>query len=511
MARKIKSRWRVKGTLVAETPLHVGGMGQDPIVDLSLAMDGQGNYYIPGTSLAGALRGWMTGAGSKGSQSEDPSEVDKLWGFQNAKGDDGHASFIVVEDAPIKTRFTEIRDGVGIDRISGTAAEGIKFDRAVLPKGTEIPLELTIEDPDRHLASSELALDTLLALEQGEISLGGGKTRGLGRVTLKNCTVIKQDFASFKGILNTLRGQGDPGELDRKGSSASRSRMGIAIHWQPVGPVMVKAEVEGNAVDMLPLTSRVEGGSLSFVIPGSSVKGALRSQAERIMRTLLQQDIPNDGDPKQRFLDQTKGLPIIRELFGEAARMEENGNGRRKQLGYLGSLKIDDCYAQSVRLSAEQWQEISTAEDSQHLVAALNQANLNQTQQAFHVAIDRWTGGAADGFLYSTLEPMGIQWDPIHLRLDLDRAGEKHLSVVALLLLLLRDMAQGRIPIGFGVNRGLGAIEITQVEFSVQGNPQRLGRLANLDKVSLENGDISQIPEVVLKPLQEAWKQEVNP
>ncbi|NJL99420.1 MAG: hypothetical protein HC924_11730 [Synechococcaceae cyanobacterium SM2_3_2] len=179
MARKINSRWLVKGTLVAETPLHVGGIGQDPIVDLSLAVDGQGNYYIPGTSLAGALRGWMTGTGSKSSQSGQ-SEGDLLWGFQDAKGDGGHASFIVVEDAHIKTRFTEIRDGVGIDRISGTAAEGIKFDRAVLPKGTEIPLELTIEDPDRHMASSELALDTLLALEQGGNLLRWGENKGAG-------------------------------------------------------------------------------------------------------------------------------------------------------------------------------------------------------------------------------------------------------------------------------------------------------------------------------------------
>jgi CRISPR/Cas system CSM-associated protein Csm3 (group 7 of RAMP superfamily) len=507
MARKITSRWCVRGTLVAETPLHVGGIGQDPLVDLSLAVDGQGNYYIPGTSLAGALRGWMTG--SQFSESEE-SHVDKLWGFQQAKGDGGHASFIVVEDAPIKTRFTEIRDGVGIDRVSGTAAEGIKFDRAVLPKGTEIPLELTIEDPDRHMASSELALDTLIALEKGEISIGGAKTRGLGRVKLKDLKVIEQDFASLKGILQTLRGNGDPVELDRRESSAIRSRMGISIHWQPIGPVMVKAEAEGNAVDMLPLTSRMEGGSLSFVIPGSSIKGSLRSQAERIMRTLLQQDIPNDEDSKQRFLSQTKGLPLIRELFGEAARMGENENSKREQLGYLGSLKIDDCYTQSVRLSPEQWQAISTAEDSQQLVSALNHTNLNQTQQAFHVAIDRWTGGAADGFLYSTLEPMGINWDPIQLRLDLDRAGKSRLSIVALLLFLIRDLAKGRIPIGFGVNRGYGAVEITQFELTVQGDPKTLGILKDLNYKKLTRGDISTIQKNVLEALQNAWEQEVN-
>ncbi|MEN9226899.1 MAG: hypothetical protein Q6M54_15650, partial [Thermostichus sp. DRC_bins_24] len=151
-------------------------------------------------------------------------------------------------------------------------------------------------------------------------------------------------------------------------------------------------------------------------------------------------------------------------------------------------------------------QTITTAEKSEDLQLALNNANLNHTQQAFHVAIDRWTGGAADGFLYSTLEPIGIDWDPIYLRLDLDRAGKNPLSVVALVFLLLRDMAHGRIPIGFGVNRGLGAIQINQVKFSVQGDPQ----LQGLHGLVLRGGDISQVPENLLKLLQQAWQQEVG-
>ncbi|PSB61286.1 hypothetical protein C7B61_16160, partial [filamentous cyanobacterium CCP1] len=94
MARKIRSRIHFSGTLEAESPVHVGGMNDDPRVDLTLAVNGQGNYYIPGTSLAGALRAWMA--------RQDEDITDHLWGALKERGDGGHASFILIEDAPVQ-------------------------------------------------------------------------------------------------------------------------------------------------------------------------------------------------------------------------------------------------------------------------------------------------------------------------------------------------------------------------------------------------------------------------
>ena len=37
----------------------------------------------------------------------------------------------------------EVRDGVGIDRMRGAAADRYKYDRAILPRGTRLPFELT--------------------------------------------------------------------------------------------------------------------------------------------------------------------------------------------------------------------------------------------------------------------------------------------------------------------------------------------------------------------------------
>lgn len=141
MARKLHSKYKITGSLTAMSPIHVGGLGGNVDTDLALAVNGQGEYYIPGTSLAGALRAWM--------ELIDPTATNYLWGEQKPNSEEGHASFIVVEDAAIKMAgmTAEIRDGVAIDRYWGTAVEKMKFDRMILPRGVKISLGITLERP----------------------------------------------------------------------------------------------------------------------------------------------------------------------------------------------------------------------------------------------------------------------------------------------------------------------------------------------------------------------------
>jgi hypothetical protein len=42
MARNIKSRLKVKGHLVAISPIHVGGIGGNAQTDMALALNGKG-------------------------------------------------------------------------------------------------------------------------------------------------------------------------------------------------------------------------------------------------------------------------------------------------------------------------------------------------------------------------------------------------------------------------------------------------------------------------------------
>ncbi|HIK42618.1 RAMP superfamily CRISPR-associated protein [Thermoleptolyngbya sp. M55_K2018_002] len=524
MARKIDARYIITGTLIAESPLHVGGVNNDPMVDLTLAVNGAGDYYIPGTSLAGALRGWME------ELEGDSQIISMLWGprlGQNGRtqSDDGHASWVLIEDAVIQGDVqTELRDGVGIDRFGGSAAEYIKFDRAILPKGSKLKLQITLD----RVTESRLALNDaawvlvcqlwaglLRSLQEGELSLGAAKTRGLGTVKLEELEVKEQLFNSRAGILALLKGEsGNSSIFDLEANTPRKARpaLTVTIDWEPISPLMAKAEREGIAVDMLPLVSGI-GDHVAFVLPGSSIKGALRTQAERIVRTVCpafnHAAATKPVDSKKAFLQQVE-VPLIENLFGKAAKTED-----KQQLGRMGALSVADCYA-DYEISGQQWEKVQTAKDSAELLQALKEAKLHDVQQAFHVAIDRWTGGAADQFLYSTLEPMGVQWQPIALRLNLSRLEGADLQKqgVALLLLVLRDLIQGRIPLGYGVNRGMGAIAIKSISFSVSGTnlPDDIQALHNVTlKVAPEQSQtyltaqhLAQISS--LAGLNDAWK-----
>jgi CRISPR/Cas system CSM-associated protein Csm3 (group 7 of RAMP superfamily) len=452
MARKITDRIKIKGELITESPLHVGGISLDAKIDLALAVDGQSRYYIPGTSFAGALRQWMNA-------NCGASITQNLWGYQDR--DRGHASFVIIEDAYFAEIRVETRDGVGINRHLGRAADKGKFDRAIIPKGAKCNFEMSVEigTEENFRTGLNHLLDALCA---GEIRLGAAKTRGLGRVKLIACQTLTQTLNTKAGMLQALTDTFQSSYQDYTSQTAIQTaQLQIKIGWKPIGAVMVKDAIEGNSVDMLPLTS-ADGKELALVIPGSSIKGALRSQAERIVRTVIDRSTTDD------FLTQVK-VPIVENLFGAAA------NEQDKKLGQ-GALFVDDCYSQN-RTTHSKWQKVIQANTEGELIANLSNANLASIQQATHVAIDRWTGGAAEHMLYSNLEPFGIDWAEIELTVMLDRLTvnqepdkpDKLLASIGLLLLVLRDLYQQKITLGYGANRGMGAIEVTSIHINGQG------------------------------------------
>lgn len=496
MARNIFSRLHLQGSLVTQSPLHVGGHGDDVDTDLPLARDGAGQLYVPGTSLAGALR-------ELAERRFGEHVVDELWGYQ--RDDLGHASFVVVEDAIVENSdsvVVEIRDHVGIDREYGSAAEHIKYDRAILPRGAKLRFHVSVEVLDSRQRTQALAMLASLreALEAGEVRLGAAKTRGLGHIRLDNAQLTEQVFGTWEGILNSLRQANgavvSPTAIDaakQAHPAQKRPRLTLKIQWKPVGPLMVKAGFEGIASDMLPLVSRING-SISLVLPGSSVKGALRNQAERIVRTVCGETAPRwlGGRGREKFLDAVD-VRLINELFGRRGERVAPDDARPWLPG-LGALGVRDCFGDH-RLTVPQWQAVQAATDDRQLREALNQAGLQAWSQAYHVAIDRWLGSAAESMLYTVLEPHRTKWEPLMLELNLQRLPENlRLPCIALLLLVLRDLANDRLPLGFATHRGMGTIQVTDLQ--IQGHDLE-GDLSTLSNIRLENGRLHNLPEVL--------------
>lgn len=491
MARKINSRLIIKGTLEAQTPLHVGGYGVDVDTDLPLSRNGKGELYIPGTSITGILRVWCE---------RNFGNVDEIFGFQETdknkigtKEDKSHASFVLIEDAVIKQKDLqpEIRDGVGIDRFYGTAANQTKFDRAILPKGSCLDFEMTVEIQKNETQTKAIIGHLLNALIKEEIRFGAAKTRGLGRVKFASPEIKEDRFDSFDNILalfddskkSTLSIQNLINADESKKPNLTNSILKITIEWQPTLPLMNKAGYEGIGIDMLPVTSGVDNKKLALVLAGSSIKGAFRSHAERIMRTLL-----NETAKDKKFNDQIDEIKIVEELFGARKKQPKEDKDkaekeRKKRLG-LGALSIDDCYSVE-SFNQNDWLEIeqASADENGEYTSFLNKlSQIEKPDLRFyptqHTAIDRFTGGVAEGALYSVLAPHNVKWQPIEMFLDFGRTQSKKPSLM-LLLLVLRDVAENRLPLGFATNRGMGEVKVKSI--SLEGK--------NLE--SIISGDVS--------------------
>jgi CRISPR-associated RAMP protein (TIGR02581 family) len=211
---------RLRGELVTRTPLRIGaGRSYDTLGDdLPVVKDTLDRPVIPGSSLKGALRAYaesllrtlepMTRSDGKSQLSCDPltnpclsnDEVtalkrkkdadDKLWERScracRLFGAPWLASQVWVKDLPVREdtwfeRF-EHRDGVSIDRDTGTAQSQKRYTFELVPEGTAFDFDLVVDGA----SDAELGL-LLLALEgvnSGQILLGGARSRGLGDVVL---------------------------------------------------------------------------------------------------------------------------------------------------------------------------------------------------------------------------------------------------------------------------------------------------------------------------------------
>jgi CRISPR/Cas system CSM-associated protein Csm3 (group 7 of RAMP superfamily) len=525
MARPIYSRIQISGIVDVKRTLHVGGMHLDSNVDLTLAVNGKGEVYIPGTSIAGALRAWTEKAFGK-------PDCRLLWGYQKTgknevRGKDEQASAIVVEDAVVKTsdghvmqsHQMEVRDGIGIDRHLGSTVENFQYTRGVIPRGSTFPLVLSIDCPSEATAKDiHPILNALLtALTDGEIKLGAAKSRGLGWVILGSEFVWSEHCLNTQqGLLAALRGESGVYNYKRSDQTAG-AKIVLTLKWKPIGSFMVKSEQSGVAIDILPLMGNKGTNQLGFVLPGSSVKGGIRSQAERIIRTLKPkyQTLKLENQKTTPEFSKQIDLPLINSLFGKAATPESD-----ESVGYLpglSALSVEDCYSEQ-SFTPIHWQAVVKASKSgiqpalsgvnprthQNGVRHVEDAEMGEIQQAYHVAIDRWTGGAADKMLYTAIEPFGVVWEPITMRLDFDRIHEDDRdAALVLLLLLFRDMADRRIALGYGTNRGMGGMQLQSVEFKGVGELPDLAQKV-VDQ-GLPDGELAHLDKDLLIALTEAW------
>lgn len=415
------------------------------------------------------------------------------------------------------------RHGVGIDRTTGAASDGALYEHEFLPRGTRFDIRITAEGRDDEPmenkqsdgipgpASSkaiELLLRLIRSLFKSEaISLGGRTGSGQGRIKIqkpdKKREKSKEEHqeldeqylrivAKSKGIegkkpvdiVDALTGALTEGPESAKSTDsyawASSKPACIEINWwSPTGIFVAEdekltkqrkaakeAENEEKGIDeevhevVHPLRDpSEEWEKAQLLIPGTSIRGALRSRASRIARTVLAARGNMEPFASHDIHEQIAAEPnLVRYLFGCAK--------------YRGSVTIHDCRSKKRGACVE----------------------------VTHNAIDRWTGGVVDGGLFTEAVYLGTEWEPITIGIDLRRllknikeekgpeakreptdaneagngsgdhkrskpthAEYAHAAFV-LLGLALAELAAGTLPLGSRSTRGLGQVVISSID-----------------------------------------------
>ncbi|MBM3678236.1 MAG: CRISPR-associated RAMP protein, partial [Actinobacteria bacterium] len=205
---RLEARLRLTGTMTTVTGLHVGA-GTPAIsdgLDQPVLRDALGLPFIPGASLKGVLRSTLEslvraldgrrmtacdplardacGAHERGERSQamaaEHCTICALFGSRVL------ASHVRISDALMvdseRVSPVEVRDGVAIDRDTGTVRGPLKFDFEVVPPGVGFDLEVFVENPVPWAMG--LLMIGFDQIHRGYTTVGGFGSRGLGRVKI---------------------------------------------------------------------------------------------------------------------------------------------------------------------------------------------------------------------------------------------------------------------------------------------------------------------------------------
>ena len=251
---------------------------------------------------------------------------------------------------------------------------------------------------------------------------------------------------------------GSESDDDHESSAAQRIRpTQVRISWNSPTGVFVHDPHSDDGNTQHPLRVKTAGKSTKdstapLLIPGTSIRGALRSRCSRIARTVL---YAKSGPPEEKSFvaADEKGNLLPIDIHEQLAR---DPNLVRYMFGtteYRGAIRIKDCTT----------------------------TDLGPFLKVTHNAIDRWTGGVAEGLLFNEVTYPHATWNDIVIELDTARllqnvkieSGIGGLSLDeclrfaraswCLLCLAVAELSAGTLPLGGRTTRGHGQVEVTSI------------------------------------------------
>lgn len=467
-------RYLARIVIEAETPIAIGSGERNVITDRLVTIDVNSLPYVPGTSLTGILRQSLSKL--------EKTTINEIFGFQ--KGEQGQGSRLILSSAQMIGKEGTVVDGINnIDftdslfyvnfknlpirqhvRINhnGAAMKHGKFDEQVVYKGTRFCFIMEMIGNGNDITIWD---QVLAEFNNPSFRLGGGTRKGFGEITVVECKQValnlSTDLEQYLSITTSLND----------------------VFWNSIQPIE-KQKYTNNEWTSYELTLKSDDfflfgsgfssdngdADMTFVtektivwinnkpvfsdekilIPATSVKGALAHRVafhfnkalkvfagklnEPGICTYLTQNgyrIPDNCQKfdSNKFEDKIKmcidGNPAVREIFGNAA--DEND-------GQIGNAIFSDIF-------------LSTNPEKK----LLN-----------HVAIDRFTGGAIDGALFT--EEVADNREEFTMKISVNNMAFENEHYQKAFEAALNDICIGMLPLGGGTMRGNGCFTGTFIK-----------------------------------------------
>lgn len=494
------------------TPLSIGSGRSGLLNQRLVAKDANGLPYIPGTSLAGVVRHTLK-------TNLDETSIETIFGFQRDKSEDGQGSRILFSSGhllaidgktvleglqkvdfshPYYKNFKHLpeRDHVRInDR--GVADKTGKFEEELVNKGTRFVFEIELEG---HPADAKIWEQILGILNSPQFRVGAGTRKGFGQFKVRHCHTRQFDLSKEADFMAYLQKSSSLNAQDTKDwreyVESSFEHGLIPYHRTLVARdfFLFGAGIGSSRADQMPKKEEVfewteQGVKLSeyYLLPATSIKGAIAHRVayhyNRLNQANIEQLLAKDKEKQHGFdleaalkakeyqlpypleaLDYPSNSPEWQRLEAEinSWTIDENAAWQHYALG-LKQDEVAETFQQHV---GEENKAIKT------LFGCAKEGNKGARGKVFfkdcylsetevktkvfnHVALDRFTGGARDGALFT--EELSTSKAEIEIELFVEPSAFADDPLVKEAWeAALTDLDSGQLQLGGSSNKGHG-------------------------------------------------------
>lgn len=277
---KITERTYFALEIVLASPICVSS-GEDVFSDSDVLRNGNGELFIPGTSIAGAFRNYLM--------------LDKkqsgMMGYTN--GENGKMSSLFVSDLFLKDGKTSIRDFVAL---SEEKQVDNKFDMEIIETGAKGALFFNYVKREEDTEDFDSQICRLISgIKSGYIRFGSKKNRGFGRLYIEKVYEKRFTEANVDAWITfaerDLEGYSEwcayaEWEKKREECAHESAYIKLSVPLKLTGGISIrKYATKPNEADYEQLTCNELP-----VIPGSSWSGVFRTGAESILKELTSKE-----------------------------------------------------------------------------------------------------------------------------------------------------------------------------------------------------------------------------